>query len=399
MSGKLPEGWREAKLGDLCRIEIGGTPSRDQPKFWSNKDLGHPWVSIADLRTANVERTKEFISDLGVANSNVKLVPQGTVMMSFKLTIGRTAIAGRDLYTNEAIAAFFPNSDLENEFLFYALPHAAGGADTDQAIKGATLNKSKLRDLSVRLPPLDEQRRIAEVLRSVDEAISTAFNAARQAVNTFNCVIASLFEPFATASGGAETKTAPLSEFCNRITYGFTNPMPTTDIGPWMITALNIKNGRIEYETARHTSLSAYDALTDKSRPQIGAVLVTKDGTLGRVAVVDQQDICVNQSVAVLDPRPECLNSQFLSYLLQSKAGQVRMLADSGGGSVKHIYITKLGAMHISVPSYEAQHAIADQAIKCASAVESADASLRQLRQLRASIATDLLSGHVRVPA
>ena len=95
-----------------------------------------------------------------------------------------------------------------------------------------------------------------------------------------------------------------LEDHLERITYGFTNPMPTSDVGPYMITAKDINHGRILYDQARRTSLEAFQSLlTDKSRPQIGDVLVTKDGTLGRIAVVDRNDICINQSVALLQPR------------------------------------------------------------------------------------------------
>src|ERR1700757_3033329 len=100
--------WREVALDQVCRIAIGGTPSRAVPRYWSDAVEGYPWTSIADLKSSRILETKEYISKDGVENSNVKLVPRGTVVMSFKLTIGRTAIADRDLYTNEAIAALTP---------------------------------------------------------------------------------------------------------------------------------------------------------------------------------------------------------------------------------------------------------------------------------------------------
>jgi type I restriction enzyme S subunit len=126
--------WREVALGQACRIAIGGTPSRDVPQYWSNGADGFPWASIADLRAPKLSETKEYISQDGIQNSNVKLVPRGTVVMSFKLTIGRTAIADRDIYTNEAIAAFTPNEGVDRDFLFYWLPYLAASAETDQAI-------------------------------------------------------------------------------------------------------------------------------------------------------------------------------------------------------------------------------------------------------------------------
>jgi len=91
--------------------------------------------------------------------------------------------------------------------------------------------------------------------------------------------------------------------FLDLITYGFTNPMPDADDGPWKLTAKDVIDGRINYKTARRTTIDAFkNDLTDKSRPKVGDVLLTKDGSIGRVAIVDREGICINQSVALLRP-------------------------------------------------------------------------------------------------
>ncbi len=124
MSREVPEGWSQRKLGQISDILIGGTPSRANPAYWAtNDDEGHPWASIADLKDGTLSSTKERITNAGIKNSNVKLIPPGTVVMSFKLTIGRVAVAARPIYTNEAIAAFLPKSgEIIPEFLRYILP-------------------------------------------------------------------------------------------------------------------------------------------------------------------------------------------------------------------------------------------------------------------------------------
>lgn len=151
----------------------------------------------------------------------------------------------------------------------------------------------------------------------------------------------------------------PLGEVLTRITYGFTNPMPTTDLGPFMVTAKDIRDGRVAYETARHTSQEAYDRLlTDKSRPRVGDVLLTKDGSIGRVAVVDRHDICINQSVALLQPNSR-IDSGFLAYMLQAPKFQDRMERDADGSTIKHIYITRVDKMMVPLPPMAEQRAIA----------------------------------------
>jgi type I restriction enzyme S subunit len=157
----------------------------------------------------------------------------------------------------------------------------------------------------------------------------------------------------------SEWEYAPLGEVCSRITYGFTNPMPTIDgDGAYMVTAKDIKSGRIQYQTARKTSWSAYrERLTDKSRPAKGDLLLTKDGSIGRLALCDRDDICINQSVALLQSNGKA-DFRYVKYLLESPQYQRRMESDSDGSTIKHIYITRVDKMMIPLPPAKEQEGI-----------------------------------------
>ena len=106
------------KLGSVCKILIGGTPSRNIHEYFTGSNL---WVSIAEMRGQIISDTKEKITDEAVKNSNVKLIPKGTTLLSFKLSIGKTAIAGTELYTNEAIAALIPQDKniILDKYIFF----------------------------------------------------------------------------------------------------------------------------------------------------------------------------------------------------------------------------------------------------------------------------------------
>ncbi|MEA2014665.1 MAG: restriction endonuclease subunit S, partial [Thermodesulfobacteriota bacterium] len=167
-----PSDWTPKALGEVCDISIGGTPSRDQDRFWAQGEDGYPWVAISDMGPKLITKTNERITEGGVVNSNAKSVRIGTILMSFKLTLGRMGIAGIGLYTNEAIAAFVPKSkDVNSKWLYHFLPRLALSATAEQAIKGQTLNKKKLNRLKAYLPSPPEQRRIAKILDTIDEAI------------------------------------------------------------------------------------------------------------------------------------------------------------------------------------------------------------------------------------
>ena len=176
-------------LSTIADINIGGTPSRQIDSFWAKED-GYSWVSIADLTSSGkyIINTKEKITIAGINNSNVKLVPKGCFIMSFKLTIGKCALAGTNLYTNEAIASFMPKykDAFIPEYLYYALPNVDFHKYTDSAIKGITLNKQKLSNIEINVPDLPTQKRIAKILSTLDgqiektEAIIAKYQAIKQ---------------------------------------------------------------------------------------------------------------------------------------------------------------------------------------------------------------------------
>ena len=176
MSEGVPEGWEDSYISDHFSLLIGGTPSRSNEIYWDNaKKTNNKWVAIRDLKGRYISKTAEQISDFGISKSNVKLIPQDTVIMSFKLSIGRLAITRSPMYTNEAIVAFIPkNTKLsDNKYLYYGLQSWNLLAEVDQAVKGATLNKEKMSRIFGLFPPLPVQKKIASILTSVDDVIET----------------------------------------------------------------------------------------------------------------------------------------------------------------------------------------------------------------------------------
>ncbi|MBU3545460.1 restriction endonuclease subunit S [Polynucleobacter sp. MWH-Mekk-B1] len=158
----------DRELGKFCRIEIGGTPSRANEDYWSSENTGSPWVSIADLKANIIYSTKESITEKAIYSSNVKLLKAGTLMMSFKLTLGKVAIAGTDLYTNEAIAAMYPDASCRSLWLYYLLPYVVQNSISETAVKGATLNKQSMAKLMVPIPDIQDQDKFIELMSICD---------------------------------------------------------------------------------------------------------------------------------------------------------------------------------------------------------------------------------------
>jgi type I restriction-modification system DNA methylase subunit/restriction endonuclease S subunit len=160
-------------LGEVCSIDIGGTPSRDNNDYYDNGN--NLWASIRDLKGGYIYDTKEKITDLGVKKSNVKLFAKDTILFSFKLSIGKTAIVGNQLYTNEAIAGILSINEnlLSNMYLYYYLTiNDFSKLGSGMFAKGS-LNKKSLGELKIPIPSLVRQQEIVEECKQITKSIDT----------------------------------------------------------------------------------------------------------------------------------------------------------------------------------------------------------------------------------
>ena len=166
----IPDSWEWVRFKNLVQFSLGKTPERVDSSYWSPNDF--PWVSIADMEDkTTLTKTKEFISQKALTEKfNNTFSPIGTLIMSFKLTIGKVSILGINAVHNEAIISIFPFINEENiirDYLYNFLSIITGYTASTDAIKGATLNSKKISEMLVPLPPLQEQKRIVEALDNV----------------------------------------------------------------------------------------------------------------------------------------------------------------------------------------------------------------------------------------
>ena len=184
----IPDSWEWVRFKDLVDYSMGKTPPRKETEYWSNGSL--PWVSIADLvADGTVTATKECVNSFAAENTfKGKISKAGTLLMSFKLTVGKVSILGIDAFHNEAIISIYPFVDpdkITTMFLFATLPLLSQSGDTKSAIKGNTLNSDSLDALLIPLPPIMEQKRIFDKLHELTTPLLD-YGAAEQKVTELN---------------------------------------------------------------------------------------------------------------------------------------------------------------------------------------------------------------------
>ena len=163
------------KLEDLFDLQMGKTPSRNNPEYWNSAD--NKWVSIGDLSKCGkyITNTKEYLSDTAVEESGISLIPENTVVMSFKLSIGKTAITSEPMYSNEAIMSFRDKHvvPILPDYLYYMLSAKDWDEGTNKAVMGKTLNKATLAKVTINVHSPTEQRKIVDTLDKVTTVIDT----------------------------------------------------------------------------------------------------------------------------------------------------------------------------------------------------------------------------------
>ncbi|MFN4253774.1 MAG: restriction endonuclease subunit S [Saprospiraceae bacterium] len=310
--------WTVARLGDVCEINIGKTPSRNVPKFWGN---GFPWLSISDMKDKEILSTKEQITDDAVKSCGCKVVKAETVLMSFKLSIGKIAIPKMDLFTNEAIVALpIKNGKiLHRDFLAYALGASDFSVFGDKAVKGLTLNKEKLQKIPIPLPPHPTQQKIAAALDQADAVRRLA----RAAVAAHDDLVRGVFlemfgDPVRNEKGWEVRK---LKDLCLLIADIDHNMPKAVEQGVPFISAKDLIDGEdISFSNVKYISEEDYQRLSRKVKPQKGDIIYSRIGAkLGKAREVKvDTKFLASYSCCTIRPKNELVSTKFLVNYLDS---------------------------------------------------------------------------------
>ena len=182
--GEIPAGWEVRKLKHYYEIQTGFTPDTKKEEFYDDEN-GFDWVNISDIQDGEIIfNTKKKVSQLFVDQYKPTIIPKGSLLYSFKLSVGQTAFTGKDMYSNEAIAAFLPVKGANLRFLRYSSSLIIENAEVN-IYNARILNRDRINNAYIVFPPEAEQNRIADYLDAKCARIDAVIEQTRASIEEY----------------------------------------------------------------------------------------------------------------------------------------------------------------------------------------------------------------------
>jgi len=304
----------EYALSELFTLQMGKTPSRDNSSYWKKSE--NNWISIADLTNSGkyISNTKETLSDSAVAESGIKKIPANTVIMSFKLSLGKVAITEKEMYSNEAIMAFIDKGveKISPEYLYYLLRAKDWSKGTNKAVMGATLNKATLSTIKIQLHEYDNQLEIVNMLNRVSSSIDFRKQQLTKLDELIKARFVEMFGDFKSNSKGwSIVKFDEFAQIDGNMTTDYEKYADYPHIG---IDSIEKETGTLKgYRTVKEDGVvsgkyffTPQHIIYSKIRPN-----------LNKVALPDFEGLCSADAYPIL-PNPKNCNRVFLALAMRS---------------------------------------------------------------------------------
>lgn len=353
----MREGWIEKRFDEVFTLQMGKTPDRKNPALFEGNNT---WVSIRDLGEKYISSSNECISDEAAANIN--MVKEGTVIMSFKLTVGKCAIASKDLYTNEAIMAFNVKEEykIDSSFLYYYLQNYRWEG-ANKAVMGQTLNKATISKHTICIPSISVQQSIVSELDKINELIRLK----KEQLSDYDKLAQSLFnemfgDPIENEKGWEVKK---LGEVCECITDGDHMPPPKSDTGIPFVTIGNVnkESRQIDFDNTYFVPREYFDNIPNIKKPRRGDVLYTVTGSYGIPIIINyDKEFCFQRHIGLLRPK-DFMSPVFLCMWASNDRtkGQAEMVAT--GIAQKTVSLKSLRNFSIILPPLALQQLFAQR--------------------------------------
>lgn len=342
------------KLKDIFDLQMGKTPSRDNVDYWNTN--GYKWISIGDLSTTEmyISNTKEHLSEKAVQESRIKLIPRNTVVMSFKLSIGKTAITAEDMYSNEAIMAFHDKYvvDMLPKYIFYLFKYRDWDKGSNKAVMGKTLNKATLSEIEIELCSLEKQKEIVKVL---DKIMGSLAGRKSELLLLDDFIKARFVEMFGSIK--EERLLGDISEF---VTVGIANSATHAyaESGIPMLRNQNIKENYLD-DTDIIYIKSEFATQYESKKLKENDIIVMRTGYPGVACLVPKKYEGCQTFTTLIVRLKEDNNSSYVCSYINSDFGKKFIDSEKVGVAQQNVGAKSLAKMPIKIPPIELQNQFA----------------------------------------
>ncbi|MBM4936255.1 restriction endonuclease subunit S [Vibrio parahaemolyticus] len=412
----VPSHWNVSKVKHLAPFQVGWTPSTRNDENFIGENL---WVNISDLKTRTIVDTAKRISDKAAKEASMDITPKGSLMYSFKLSVGAVSFAGKDMYTNEAIASFLATAKLPLNYLYYALPKFVIENASTNIYGAKILNQELINNALLLAPSFAEAERIAnfldhetakiDILIEKQQQLIKLLKEKRQAVIS-HAVTKGLNPQAPMKDSGVEWLgevpehwvSTPLKHYakvidCKHITAEF------TDDGFPLASISEVKGWSVDLSRAKYTSKKYYDALIEGGRrPLAGDIIYSRNATVGEAALVlpDMPEFAMGQDVCLIRLL-ENVNSEYLLYVLNSGVIENQLSLAMVGSTFKRINVDNIRNFSLALPPLSEQEQINESlsnlTSKYDSLIDKASVKINLMKERRTALISAAVTGKIDV--
>jgi type I restriction enzyme, S subunit len=383
----MNDGWVNTTLGELVEFIVGRTPPRNDASYWTD-DLTRPFCTIADMDGVEILPSREGVTAKAEFEGKARRVPAGSLLLSYKLTIGRVGFAACDLFPNEAIAWLRPKTlDIDLRFLALFLSRRDLEGYAARAVKGKTLNRKALKAIPVQLPPLAQQHRVADLIEAVVAVRYAAIGEAKRG----DAMLAALRRALVDESDAARR---PLGDEVG-IEAPLVDPRLPENRDLPHIGVEKIQSGTGELAQLR--TASGDGVTSGKFRFTSDDVIYSKIRPNRRKVTIPGFTGLSSADAYPLRPR-QGLDMRYLLHVILSDQFTGAAVAKSGRTKMPKINRKELFSISIPVPAPDEQVKIAELLEAVRATVSAATETATTAHRLHTALLGDLLSGEHEIP-
>lgn len=398
--------WTTKPIKELARIISGGTPNTAVSEYWGGSIVWVAPTDITEQKSKFLSSSRRKITENGLTNSAAVLLPAGTILLCTRATIGELAIAAQPTATNQGFKNLVCFENIDNEWLYYAIqPMKSRMIELASGSTFLEISKTALGNIEI-LTPIDkyEQRAIATALSDADAYIA----ALEKLITKKRAIKQGVMQELLTGKRrlpGFRGKwinfnLAENSTLKARIGWqGLTTAEYRNEGYALLITGTDFDNGEIAWNGCYYVDKGRYDQ-DPNIQIRNGDILITKDGTIGKVAIVKglSKKATLNSGIFVVRPKENSYNSVYIYYVLLSEIFTDFLAKLAAGSTIRHLYQKDFVNFEFIIPPTNAeQAAIAHILSDIDAEIGALTAKLNKAKLIKKGMMSELLTGRIRL--